>query len=206
MSETNHGECGRCAAARREFLTKSAVGGIAGVAAVGAPALVGVTTMFDPIVDPAGAKAADGACGAECGSTSDGAATEGTEVRLASLAALNADGTPLRVVVYLDQIDGWNTTPNQPVGGVWLRKNEQGEVLAFHLSCPHAGCGIQYNTNERFFYCPCHGATFDLNGVRREAKSESPRDLDSLNVRMDGDDVYVAFQNFSFGTAEKESI
>ena len=184
MSDAKQDACSRCAAARREFLAQSAVGGIAGVAAIGLPALVGVATMVDPLV---------------------GAGGGSSEVRLASLSGLAEDGTPLRVVVYLDKVDGWNTTPNQPVGGVWLRRKGE-TVQAFHQSCPHAGCGIQYNSSEGIFSCPCHGATFDLDGVRREASSESPRDLDALDVRVEGDDVYVTFQNFSFGTAKKEAI
>ena len=200
MQNTNQDACSRCVAARRDFLTRSAVGGLAGVAAVGLPAVVGVSTMFQPLISQTGHDVETDT--ADTGAPAGG----GTEVRLASLAALPEDGTPQRAVVYLDRIDGWNRTPNQPVGSVWLRRTGESTVQAFHLSCPHAGCGIQYNTSEKLFYCPCHGATFDLEGVRLESPSESPRDLDTLEVRIDGDHVYVAFQDFGAGTSEKAPI
>src|SRR5262245_25395916 len=46
--------------------------------------------------------------------------------RVASAAALPADGTPVQVPVIADLTDAWNREPNQPIGAVYLRKTAQG--------------------------------------------------------------------------------
>ena len=30
--------------------------------------------------------------------------------------------------------------------------------------CPHLGCALKYNTQERSWDCPCHGSRFDSDG------------------------------------------
>ena len=31
--------------------------------------------------------------------------------------------------------------------------------------CPHMGCALKYNAQERSWDCPCHGSRFDENGT-----------------------------------------
>jgi nitrite reductase/ring-hydroxylating ferredoxin subunit len=35
-------------------------------------------------------------------------------------------------------------------------------LYALNASCPHSGCTVKQQSNQ--FWCPCHSATFDLNG------------------------------------------
>jgi thiosulfate dehydrogenase [quinone] large subunit len=37
----------------------------------------------------------------------------------------------------------------------------QGTFLAFDAVCPHAGCPVQYSSQQRLFICPCHGSEFN---------------------------------------------
>jgi len=30
--------------------------------------------------------------------------------------------------------------------------------------CPHLGCALKYNRDERSWDCPCHGSRFGMNG------------------------------------------
>ena len=64
------------------------------------------------------------------------------------------------------------------------------------------------NEDELLFYCPCHGDTFYLNGERvMPENSKSARSLDSLDARVDeSGKVFVKFQNFQLGTAEKKPV
>jgi len=55
------------------------------------------------------------------------------------VVTLNVDGTPVAVV-----------------------RESTSTFAAFSLICPHQGNTVQAQTNR--FYCPGHGATFDLNG------------------------------------------
>ena len=45
--------------------------------------------------------------------------------------------------------------------------------------------------------------SFDLTGKRLDATSPSPRDLDTLEAKVEGDDVLVKFENYRVGTSEK---
>ena len=35
------------------------------------------------------------------------------------------------------------------------------EIRAFDGTCPHLGCIVQWDSADRGFKCPCHGAVFD---------------------------------------------
>ncbi len=168
---------------RRGFLAKLAALGLAAAAYV-APVVAGVVAFLNPLRQKG---------------------KSGEFVRLASLETL--DGTPRKVAVIRDRTDAWNRYPNQPVGAVWLRKIGESEVKAIHVVCPHAGCFVDYDAAKGQFVCPCHTAHFDLDGVRLDATSSSPRDLDTLEVNYETKDgvkyVMVKFQNFRIGTADK---
>ncbi len=127
----------------------------------------------------------------------------GQFMRLAALEALPADGAPLKTTVTMDRVDAWNRLLNQPVGAVFLQRVGPKEVRAIHVVCPHAGCFVTYDAAKKIFFCPCHSASFDLEGKRLDATSSSPRDLDTLECKVEGAEVWVRFQNFRTGTSEK---
>lgn len=141
----------------------------------------------------------------------------GKEYELTTLDAL--DETPRQFVILDDVTDAWTTAANQTIGVVYLRrtKTENGDdaVEAFQSICPHAGCRIKAGPTknpltgetETLYYCPCHGDIFGLNGERLEPdKAKSARGLDSLEARIENGKVFVKFQNFQLGTAEKKPV
>jgi len=131
-------------------------------------------------------------------------------LRITTLDALPEDGTPRRFVVVVDRVDAWNKS-SQPIGAVFLRRtgDKKQPVVAFQQDCPHEGCAVMFvkdDQGERF-YCPCHKASFDLDGRRRESPSISPRDLDTLEVEIRNDnEIYVRFQKFATDTPEKTAL
>ncbi len=181
---------------RRSFCL-SALGMGMGVAALAAPIYGGARMVFYPLQQEG---------------------LSGKEYPLSTLDAL--DETPRQFVVLDDVIDAWNTSSNQTIGVVYLRKtrNEDGTVgvEAFQSVCPHAGCRVKVGPTknpktgeeEVLFYCPCHGDVFFLNGERVTPEtSKSARSLDSLETRVDESGrVFVKFQNFQLGTAEKKPV
>ena len=54
-----------------------------------------------------------------------------------TVSSLPEDGTPVSVKVLDDRVDAWNKIPNVPIGTVWLRRTEAGEVMAFNTICPY---------------------------------------------------------------------
>ena len=128
----------------------------------------------------------------------------GQPVRVASLDMLPEDGTPQEVSVVADRTDAWNRFPNEPIGAVFLRRTGKDQVEAINVVCPHAGCSVQYQEGAGKLFCPCHAASFDLAGKRLDETSHSPRDLDTLEAEIrNGTEVWVRFQNFRTGIAEK---
>ena len=142
----------------------------------------------------------------------------GKEYQLSTIDAL--DETPRMFVITDSVTDAWTTSANQTIGAVYLfrKTNEDGttEAVAFQSVCPHAGCrvkaGVTKNPDtgeqETLFHCPCHGDVFYLNGERvLPQNSKSARSLDSLETRVDENGrVFVKFQNFQLGIAEKKSV
>ena len=171
----------------RRTLLKLGVAGSLGLCAVGTPICAGARAVLAPIFQEG---------------------RSGKFYPLASLADLTEK--PIKVSVFDDKKDAWTTLPNQQIGSVFLRKSGE-TVVALHTLCPHAGCMVQIgiarnpktDTDEEQFYCPCHAAHFDLNGERID--NVSPRNLDSLETRIDNGVVFVKFENFAFGIPEKRS-
>ncbi len=166
---------------RRNFVLKT-VAILLGAAAYVTPALIGIASFLNPLRQKRQA---------------------GQFMRLASLDALPTDGTPLKTTVTMDRVDAWNRVANQPVGAVFLRRVADNEVRAIHVVCPHAGCFITFDAEKKGFFCPCHNASFDIEGKRLDATSSSPRDLDTLECKIEGSEVWVRYENFRTGTAEK---
>lgn len=61
--------------------------------------------------------------------------------------------------------------PNGHGGIVELRgqkvgayRNEDGETFLVSPRCPHLGCEVEWNPDERTWDCPCHGSRFDFRG------------------------------------------
>jgi len=129
----------------------------------------------------------------------------GKWIRVASKAALPTDGSPQRCPVIADRSDAWNRYPDEAIGAIFLCRGKNDEVLALQSICPHNGGCVSYDAEKKNFYCPAHGALFDRQGIRLDQKeSPSPRDLDTLEVEIrDGTEVWVKFEKFQDGTAQK---
>lgn len=44
-------------------------------------------------------------------------------------------------------------------------KDPQGHLHICQLHCPHLGCKLQWNAQEKTWDCPCHGSRFDIDGA-----------------------------------------
>lgn len=43
-------------------------------------------------------------------------------------------------------------------------RDEDGELFAVSVKCPHLGCQLEWNPEEKSWDCPCHGSRFDFHG------------------------------------------
>lgn len=127
---------------------------------------------------------------------------------VATLDSLPADGSPRKFQVVADRKDAWNFYPNQPVGAVYLRKLDDGGVQALSVICPHAGCFVDLKQPANIYSCPCHESEFKVDGdiipISSTGKQTvSPRAMDSLETRIDGQQILVKYQTFIAATHEK---
>ncbi len=47
---------------------------------------------------------------------------------------------------------------------VGVYKDENGEAFIVSVRCPHLGCQLEWNPDEKSWDCPCHGSRFDYRG------------------------------------------
>lgn len=126
------------------------------------------------------------------------------KVLVTSLDSLPNDGVPRKFSIVANRVDAWSKLPNAPIGAIYLRRTGDKTVEALNVSCPHAGCFIDYRGATNNFFCPCHNSSFALDGKIADAKSPSPRGMDSLEVEILNDrEIWVKFMNFQTGHAEK---
>jgi Rieske Fe-S protein len=127
------------------------------------------------------------------------------EVKLATLDGLPVGSPPRLFQVVTDRRDAWTQFPKQAIGAVFLVRVSETDVVAFNASCPHLGCSVEYRDETKAFYCPCHDSTFARTG---DVVGQSPslRGLDTLAVEIRGKEVWVKFQNFEAGRAEKVPV
>jgi menaquinol-cytochrome c reductase iron-sulfur subunit len=176
---------------RRGFvaqLTAIAIGGLVGVF----PAAVGLATFLNPLRKSAKEKQIP------VGSDVDG------YYRVTTLDSLS--GIPQAFKIIADRKDAWNTFPKDAIGAVFLSRAGSGDVRAFNVTCPHAGCAVDYKAGKQAYHCPCHNSSFDPDGVR-DPKSPSARNLDSLPVKISDDGaVWVKYQDFKTGDKDKKPV
>src|SRR5690606_40729772 len=54
-------------------------------------------------------------------------------------------------------------------------------LKAFSAVCPHLGCIVQWNADEKSFDCPCHGSRFACDGTVINGPSKTDRKSTRLN-------------------------
>jgi len=167
---------------RRNFCKSAAVAVIGGVAAA-VPIGAGLTSFVQPL--------------------REGGAKEGQWIPVTALEALPAGDAPMKFLVVANKVDAWSKTPNVPVGAVYLIRNAKGDITALNVICPHAGGIIDYDAAEGCFLCPLHKSLFNADGSLKNAKSPSPRPMDTLQTEVRDGTVWVRFENFRVGVRQK---
>ena len=127
----------------------------------------------------------------------------GGAIKVTTLEAVPADGIPRKFRVIADRVDAWNKFPQVPVGAVYLRRTSETNIEALNVVCPHAGGFVDYVPSANCFICPLHNSKFGLDGKISDSKSPAPRPMDALQVEVRNHEIWVEFQNFQSGPAEK---
>lgn len=51
-------------------------------------------------------------------------------------------------------------------------RDEEGKLYVVSARCPHLGCQLSWNPDEKSFDCPCHGSRFDYMGRRIDGPAQ----------------------------------
>jgi glycine/D-amino acid oxidase-like deaminating enzyme/nitrite reductase/ring-hydroxylating ferredoxin subunit len=63
-------------------------------------------------------------------------------------------------------------------------KDTESRLHAFSAVCPHLGCYVRWNTDEKSFDCPCHGSRFTCEGkVMNGPATEDLKELEVQSIR-----------------------
>ena len=107
------------------------------------------------------------------------------------------DGQWVKRNVVVSQDSGWGEFNTQRP--IWVLKKGSA-ITAFTGTCPHLGCTINAAPSGGFI-CPCHGSAWNGNGVK--LGGPAPRNMDTLDIRLQDDHIQVKYQYFKQGIAEK---
>ena len=70
-----------------------------------------------------------------------------------------------------------------------LIREANGDYQATSAVCTHLGCTVQYRGDLKHIWCACHNGMYDLSG--RNISGPPPRPLESFNVQVRGDEIFV---------------
>jgi Rieske Fe-S protein len=106
--------------------------------------------------------------------------------------------------IEVESKSGWEKSTSRR--GLWVRRQPQGEPAVTVLSsiCPHLGCPTNWHPDQAQFLCPCHKGTFNADG--RPVGGPPPRGLDRLEWEVRGGQLWVRWQDFKIGVAEKVPV
>ncbi len=87
---------------------------------------------------------------------------------------------------------------------IWVVKHSDTDVTVFSPICPHLGCRFDWDPRDSRFKCPCHGSVYLVDG--KVVAGPAPRPLDGLPVEVRQGKLYVRWEQFKVGTAEKTLV
>ena len=73
-----------------------------------------------------------------------------------------------------------------------LIHDADGKFRAFHATCTHLSCVVQYRKDMGAIYCACHNGRFDING--KNISGPPPRPLEEFDVHLKGNEIYVSLR------------
>ena len=98
-------------------------------------------------------------------------------------------GKPTLVNFTRSQTSGWEKTVNSY--GVFILRKSDTDVLALSNRCTHLGCRVNWKDDRQTYVCPCHDATFDLQG--KVLVGPPPRPLDGYETKVENGTLFIHF-------------
>lgn len=111
-------------------------------------------------------------------------------------------GEPKSVEFTLFRKDGWVEVTDKKT--IWVVRQNEKDFSLFNPRCTHLGCAFNWDTQKKQFLCPCHSGIFDLTG--KVVGGPPPRALDSLEYKIEGNQLSCIFRDFHLGVVDKIAL
>ena len=91
-------------------------------------------------------------------------------------------GMPVLVEYTQRKRDAWVTSVNR--SSAWVVTSDGKKFTAYDPRCTHLGCPFRWSREENKFLCPCHTASFNIEG--KVLGGPAPRSLDRYQTKVEG--------------------
>jgi Rieske Fe-S protein len=98
------------------------------------------------------------------------------------------DGVPTLFNFTRTKINGWEKTVNS-YGVYVVRKGSEARV--FSNICTHLSCRVTWQDAEQQYHCPCHDASFDINGGI--IKGPQPKPMVEYPATVEDGSIFISF-------------
>jgi Rieske Fe-S protein len=78
---------------------------------------------------------------------------------------------------------------NEEEISIYVLTDDGREFIAMSNVCTHLGCRVRWISDQQLFFCPCHNASFDVEGV--VLSGPPPRPLDRFEVKAEDGQLFV---------------
>jgi len=109
---------------------------------------------------------------------------------------------PAEPIIKVQRRDGWRLELTQRPIFVLPPNVSPHQTLS--PVCPHLGCQVEWEGDNKRFYCPCHGSVFAENGS--VISGPAPRPLDYLDSKVEQGRLMVKYQYFRLLVPDREVI
>lgn len=120
----------------------------------------------------------------------------GEDAKFASLTE------PVDVPITVETRDGWREGLSKKSVYVLPLGERSHRVLS--PICPHMGCEVAWNGQQKEFFCPCHGSIFSAEG--RLVRGPARRGMDYLDSKVTGGRLMVLYQYFRLLVSKREVL
>ena len=88
---------------------------------------------------------------------------------------------------------------------VWVYTTDGERFTVYSGRCTHLGCNFAYDAEKSVFRCPCHHGFFEVK-TGTVLGGPPPRQLDTLETKVEGGVLYVRYQEFRLGVHTKVEV
>lgn len=97
--------------------------------------------------------------------------------------------------------DGWVSAHNVVLGAAFVRQRDT-KIEAVSAVCPHLGCAVGWQPDNKSFLCACHDSVFGENGDK--SSGPAARGLDPLPIAVKDGRLQLTWVRYKLDTKNRE--